>query len=86
MSTRQDGAPLRSDHAPATTSSTGSRSAAKPKADWRIGTEHEKFVFRTDDLAPVPYEGPRGIRALMEALIAALRLGADHAKATTSSR
>jgi glutamate--cysteine ligase len=42
----------------------------KPKRDWRIGTEHEKFVFHTDDFTPVPYEGPRGIKALMEALIA----------------
>jgi len=41
----------------------------KPKADWRIGTEHEKFVFHTDTLGPVPYEGPRGIRALMEAMM-----------------
>lgn len=42
----------------------------KPKTDWRIGTEHEKFVFHTDDLSPVAYDGPRGIRALLEALIA----------------
>ena len=42
----------------------------KPKHAWRIGTEHEKFVFRTISLEPVPYEGPRGIRALMEQLIA----------------
>jgi glutamate--cysteine ligase len=42
----------------------------KPKSRWRIGTEHEKFVFRTGSLAPVPYDGPTGIRALMEALIA----------------
>ena len=41
----------------------------KPKAKWRIGTEHEKFVFQTGSLAPVPYAGPRGIRALMEELI-----------------
>ncbi len=41
----------------------------KPKAQWRIGTEHEKFVFHTCCLTPVPYEGPDGIRALMEALI-----------------
>ncbi len=32
-------------------------------------TEHEKFVFHTCCLTPVPYEGPDGIRALMEALI-----------------
>ncbi len=42
----------------------------KPKHAWRIGTEHEKFVFRTISLEPVPYDGPRGIRALMEQLIA----------------
>ena len=41
----------------------------KPKSQWRIGTEHEKFVFHTCCLTPVPYEGPDGIRALMEALI-----------------
>jgi glutamate--cysteine ligase len=38
---------------------------AKPRDKFRIGTEHEKFVFRTHDLAPVPYEGPRGIEALL---------------------
>jgi glutamate--cysteine ligase len=42
----------------------------KPAADWRIGTEHEKFLFSTDTLRPVPYDGPRGVRALMEGLIA----------------
>ena len=41
----------------------------KPIAHWRIGTEHEKFVFQTGSLLPVPYAGPRGIRALMEQLI-----------------
>ena len=40
----------------------------KPRAQWRIGTEHEKFPFFIDTLAPVPYEGPRSIRALLEAL------------------
>jgi len=42
---------------------------SKPKSAWRIGTEHEKIPFRTDDLNPVSYAGPRGIRALMEELI-----------------
>ena len=32
-------------------------SGEKPKADWRIGTEHEKFGFRTDDLR-APTFGP----------------------------
>ncbi|MEM9028430.1 MAG: glutamate--cysteine ligase [Pseudomonadota bacterium] len=41
----------------------------KPEADWRIGTEHEKFVFDTETLGPVPYDGERGIAALMDALI-----------------
>jgi glutamate--cysteine ligase len=40
----------------------------KPKSDWRIGTEHEKFPFLKDTLAPVPYEGARSIRALLEGL------------------
>lgn len=41
----------------------------KPAQDWRIGTEHEKFVYRTADLSPVPYEGDTGIRALMAGLM-----------------
>jgi glutamate--cysteine ligase len=40
----------------------------KPKAAWRIGTEHEKFAFLTDTLAPVPYDGARSIRKLLEGL------------------
>ena len=34
----------------------------KPRAQWRVGTEHEKFGFYKDGHAPVPYEGRRGIR------------------------
>ena len=37
---------------------------SKPRTDWRIGTEHEKFGFRRDDLSPPPYE-PDGIRAML---------------------
>lgn len=40
----------------------------KPKADWRIGTEHEKFGFYTDDYSPVPYEGERGVKALLDGM------------------
>ena len=43
-------------------------SGSKPKARWRIGTEHEKFAFLTDTLQPVPYDGNRSIRALLEGL------------------
>ena len=68
MSTRQDSAP-------APTVRTRDELIAwiaagcKPAAQWRIGTEHEKFLFYTDTLRPVPYEGPRGVRALMQGLI-----------------
>ncbi|MEE8084136.1 MAG: glutamate--cysteine ligase, partial [Alphaproteobacteria bacterium] len=40
----------------------------KPRADWRIGTEHEKFAFNLEDLRPLPYEGPSSIRAMLEGL------------------
>ncbi|MEO8557476.1 MAG: glutamate--cysteine ligase [Rhodospirillales bacterium] len=43
-------------------------SGEKPKADWRIGTEHEKFGFIKETLQPMPYEGPHGIRAMLEGL------------------
>ena len=43
-------------------------SGEKPEADWRIGTEHEKFGFRLDDLRPPTYEGERGIGALLRGL------------------
>jgi glutamate--cysteine ligase len=39
---------------------------AKPRTLWRIGTEHEKFVFRLSDHGTVAYDGPAGIRALLE--------------------
>jgi glutamate--cysteine ligase len=37
----------------------------KPKSEWRIGTEHEKFGFHTADHTPLPYEGPSGIQAML---------------------
>lgn len=43
-------------------------SGCKPKAEWRLGTEHEKFGYLTDTLAPLPYDGPRSISALFEGL------------------
>ena len=41
---------------------------SKPREDWRIGTEHEKFGFRSADLSPLPYDGPDGIFAMLEGL------------------
>ncbi|HET6783311.1 MAG TPA: glutamate--cysteine ligase, partial [Pseudoxanthomonas sp.] len=43
-------------------------SGEKPKAAWRIGTEHEKFGFRLDDLRPPTFDGERGIEALLKGL------------------
>jgi glutamate--cysteine ligase len=40
----------------------------KPPADWRVGTEHEKFVFRRADLSRVAYDGPDGIGALLRGM------------------
>ncbi|WP_296422613.1 glutamate--cysteine ligase [Yoonia sp.] len=40
----------------------------KPKDQWRIGTEHEKFGYCQDTLLPLPYDGPRSIKAVLEGL------------------
>jgi glutamate--cysteine ligase len=40
----------------------------KPKSQFRIGTEHEKFAFTLEGHHPVPYEGRRGIRTLLEGM------------------
>lgn len=39
----------------------------KPAKAWRVGAEHEKFVYRLADNSPVPYE-PGGIKALLTGL------------------
>ena len=40
----------------------------KPRENWRIGTEHEKFVYRTADNRAQSYTEPGGIRDLLMAL------------------
>ena len=40
----------------------------KPKAAWRIGTEHEKFVYRTADHRAPAYDEAGGILALLNGL------------------
>src|SRR6201995_4271011 len=40
----------------------------KPASEWRMGTEHEKTPFTLEDHRPVPYEGARGIGALLEGM------------------
>ena len=41
----------------------------KPASDWRIGTEHEKFGYLEDTRAPLPYDGPRSVRAVLQGMI-----------------
>jgi glutamate--cysteine ligase len=43
-------------------------SGSKLPSAWRVGTEHEKFVFRKSDLRRAPYEGPDGIGALLQGM------------------
>lgn len=48
------------------------RRAEKPRSAWRVGSEYEKVGILTDTLGPVPYEGERGIAAVLE------RVRSDH--------
>ncbi len=43
-------------------------SGCKPKNNWRIGTEHEKFAYHLDNLRALEYEGENGIKTLLEKL------------------
>lgn len=40
----------------------------KPKASWRVGTEHEKVLFRKKGHNSIPYEGDNGVKALLNGL------------------
>src|SRR5271154_953007 len=40
----------------------------KPVSDFRIGTEHEKTPFTLQGYHPVPYQGARGIGALLDGM------------------
>lgn len=40
----------------------------KPREQWRIGTEHEKFVYTRSDHQPLAYPGPSGIGQLLQTL------------------
>jgi glutamate--cysteine ligase len=40
----------------------------KPREHWRIGTEHEKFGFDKSTLRRPAYEGPNGIKAMLDGL------------------
>ena len=36
--------------------------------EWKIGTEHEKFIFSLENFHPVPYKGKNGIESLLNSL------------------
>ncbi len=42
--------------------------ALTPPDLWRVGTEAEKFGVLTDTRAPVPFDGPRSVAAVLQAL------------------
>ncbi|NBD11506.1 glutamate--cysteine ligase [Corallococcus silvisoli] len=42
------------------------RKAEKPRAEHRLGLEHEKFIYPVGSAQAVPYEGPNGVGALLE--------------------
>jgi glutamate--cysteine ligase len=41
---------------------------SKPKDQWRIGTEHEKFPYNQSNFKPLPYEGAVGIRTFLKGM------------------
>lgn len=43
-------------------------SGCKPRDQWRIGTEHEKFAYRLSDLRPLQYEGENGVAIMLDKL------------------
>ena len=40
----------------------------KPREQWRIGTEHEKFAYNRNDFSRLPYAGTPGIQVLLDGL------------------
>jgi glutamate--cysteine ligase len=44
-------------------------SAAKPRAEWRVGTEYEKVGIRRETGKAIPYSGPAGVEAILRGLI-----------------
>ena len=44
------------------------RAGEKPRERFRLGIEHEKLALRLGSFAPVPYDGPQGIEALLRSL------------------
>ena len=51
--------------------------ASPDKSTWRIGSEHEKFIFHTADNSPLSYEGSKGKAGVRDVLNAFTDLGWD---------
>lgn len=45
------------------------KASEKPPEQWRVGTEHEKLGFYRDSHQPVPFEGERGISAILHGFV-----------------
>lgn len=43
-------------------------SGRKPRGHWRMGLEHEQFVYNKETSMPLPYDGAPGIKQLLEFL------------------
>ncbi|MEK6561542.1 MAG: glutamate--cysteine ligase, partial [Candidatus Binatota bacterium] len=44
-------------------------SSGKPRRQWRVGTEYEKVGIERRSGKAIPYSGPRGVEAILRALI-----------------
>jgi glutamate--cysteine ligase len=42
---------------------------AKPRANWRVGTEYEKVAVRAEDGRALPFSGPRGVEEMLRRLV-----------------
>ena len=42
---------------------------SKKKSNWRIGTEHEKFLFDINNKNPIPYDGDVSILKIFSEII-----------------
>ena len=49
-------------------------SGAKPRDQWRIGTEYEKVLVSRRDGRALPFSGPSGVEEIMRRLDRSLRL------------
>src|SRR5512145_1582658 len=43
------------------------RARERPRAEWKVGLEHEKLGLRAGTLEPLPYDGPAGVGAVLHA-------------------